>query len=305
MRMKVQFRETEEPMDVLFGEVQSRTENDYEKLNHLPSINGIPLIGALSGEELQLQGQQGIPGIPGADGFSPRVTVTDIPGGHRVTVTDAGGTRSFDVMNGADGSDGRDGTDGAPGATGATPEIQIGTVTTLPPTQPATVELDGESSPEEPIFNFGIPQGQPGPAVGIDDTAGAGDTNLTWSADKLVSEFDTKGTYSKPSGGIPDSDIASAATWNGKANAPTALSLTLAGSSWSSATPPTQTVTATGVTASNNIIVGLASTATSAQYDEAAAAKLVCTAQAANSITVTCYGTTPTGDIPISVLIVG
>jgi hypothetical protein len=111
--------------------------------------------------------------------------------------------------------------------------------------------------------------------------------------------------YQNPNGGIPDTDIASAATWNGKANSPVALSLTLASGSWTSAAPSTQTVTAAGVTASSNIIVGLAGTATSSQFDEAAAAKLVCTAQGTNSITVTCYGDTPTGDIPISVVILG
>ncbi len=88
-------------------------------------------------------------------------------------------------------------------------------------------------------------------------------------------------------------------------SAPTALSLTAAAGSWSSATPPTQTITATGVTSNNNIIVGISGTATSTQLDEAAAAKLLCTAQGTDSITLTCYGTEPTGNIPISVLIVG
>jgi hypothetical protein len=85
----------------------------------------------------------------------------------------------------------------------------------------------------------------------------------------------------------------------------TALSKTLASGSWSSSTPPTQTISVTGVIASDNIIVGIASTATSAQYEAAAAAKLLCTAQGTGTITVTCYGTEPTEDIPISVLIVG
>ena len=84
-----------------------------------------------------------------------------------------------------------------------------------------------------------------------------------------------------------------------------ALSLTAAAGSWTSATPPTQTITATGVTASNNIIVGIASTITSSQYDEAVAAKIVCTGQGTNEITLTCYGTEPTGNIPISVVILG
>lgn len=120
-----------------------------------------------------------------------------------------------------------------------------------------------------------------------------------------ASTWNGKGTYSKPSGGIPDSDIASASTWNAKASSSTALSLTLASGSWSSATPPTQTLTATGVTSSNHIVVGIASTITSAQYDAASAAKLVCTAQGTNSITVTAFGDAPTENIPISVVILG
>lgn len=109
--------------------------------------------------------------------------------------------------------------------------------------------------------------------------------------------------YEKPSGGIPNSDIASASTWNAKANAPTSLSLTLASSSWSSATPSTQTLSATGVTASNIIVVGFGSGITSAQYDAASKAKLACTAQAAGKITMTAFGTKPTVNIPISVVV--
>lgn len=76
-----------------------------------------------------------------------------------------------------------------------------------------------------------------------------------------------------------------------------------AAGSWTSATPPTQTISVAGATASNNIIVSIASTATSEQYEAAAAAKLLCTAQGAGEITLTCYGTEPTVNIPISVLI--
>ena len=45
-------------------------------------------------------------GHGGTDGFSPVITVTDITGGHRVTITDADGTQTVDVMNGTDGDDG-------------------------------------------------------------------------------------------------------------------------------------------------------------------------------------------------------
>lgn len=43
-------------------------------------------------------------GEPGKDGVSPTVLVEDIEGGHRVTITDAAGVKTFDVLNGADGS---------------------------------------------------------------------------------------------------------------------------------------------------------------------------------------------------------
>ena len=39
----------------------------------------------------------------GEDGASPSISVSAITGGHRITVTDANGTRSFDVMDGEDG----------------------------------------------------------------------------------------------------------------------------------------------------------------------------------------------------------
>ena len=82
-------------------------------------------------------------------------------------------------------------------------------------------------------------------------------------------------------------------------------SVTATAAGWSNATNPTQTITVTGVTASNNIVVSIAQTATSAQFNAAAGALLLCSAQAADSITLTCFGDKPTVDIPISVVILG
>lgn len=63
----------------------------------------------LKGQQGQ-QGQQGAPGAPGApgeDGFSPVITIEEITGGHRITITTKTGTESFDVMDGqGGGSDG-------------------------------------------------------------------------------------------------------------------------------------------------------------------------------------------------------
>lgn len=49
------------------------------------------------------QGTQGAKGDTGADGYSPTVTITPITGGHRITITDADGTETADVMDGHNG----------------------------------------------------------------------------------------------------------------------------------------------------------------------------------------------------------
>lgn len=51
------------------------------------------------------QGPQGPEGPAGADGFSPTVTTTPIENGTRVTITDADGEHTFDIMNGKDGGE--------------------------------------------------------------------------------------------------------------------------------------------------------------------------------------------------------
>ena len=50
------------------------------------------------------KGDTGPQGEDGADGFSPTVSVSPITGGHEVTITDATGAHSFDVMDGQGGS---------------------------------------------------------------------------------------------------------------------------------------------------------------------------------------------------------
>lgn len=79
-------------------------------------------------------GQDGAPGQDGADGVSPEVTITEITGGHAVTITDADhpAGQTFNVMDGTDGTDGQDGQDGADGADGqdgVSPEVTIADIT--------------------------------------------------------------------------------------------------------------------------------------------------------------------------------
>lgn len=66
------------------------------------------------------QGTAGPAGPTGADGFSPIVETTAIEGGHKVTVTDARGPHSFNVLDGVDGHDGKQGPEGPAGIDGAT-----------------------------------------------------------------------------------------------------------------------------------------------------------------------------------------
>lgn len=73
------------------------------------TINGWLNIGPLKGED----------GADGEDGVSPIITVTPITGGNRVTITDANGTKTMNVMDGTDGKDGSDGRDGTNGKDGA------------------------------------------------------------------------------------------------------------------------------------------------------------------------------------------
>lgn len=63
------------------------------------------------------EGPQGPAGDDGADGFSPTVSVTTITGGHKVTITDASGSKSFDVMDGEKGEQGEQGPEGPAAST--------------------------------------------------------------------------------------------------------------------------------------------------------------------------------------------
>lgn len=68
-----------------------------------------------------VDGKQGTPGVAGKtpvkgvdyfdgekgdDGFSPVITIAEISGGHKVTITTANGEESFDIMDGKDGKNG-------------------------------------------------------------------------------------------------------------------------------------------------------------------------------------------------------
>ena len=65
----------------------------------IPAVVGPPGKDGAAGKD----GKDGADGQPGKDGISPVVAVSAITGGHRITITYAGGTKTVDVMDGATG----------------------------------------------------------------------------------------------------------------------------------------------------------------------------------------------------------
>ena len=54
-----------------------------------------------------MDGAKGSDGAPGADGLTPTITISEITGGHKVTVTIGSTTDDFDVMDGSQGPAGQ------------------------------------------------------------------------------------------------------------------------------------------------------------------------------------------------------
>lgn len=85
----------------------------------------------------------------------------------------------------------------------------------------------------------------------------------------------------------------------------TAVNAVLSASGWSDSSPYTQSITVSGMDSSKNAIISVDMSATSAQYEASAAALLHCSAQGAESVTITAFGEKPAEDIPVIVLILG
>lgn len=127
-------------------------------------------------------GKDGQDGSPGKDGTSPIVTVSAITGGHRITITDASGTKTLDVLNGADGKDGEPGKDGLPGKDGADGKDGVsathswnGTILTVTSSSgTSSADLKGEKGDKGATGPMG-PQGEKGEtgAPGADGKDGA------------------------------------------------------------------------------------------------------------------------------------
>ena len=83
----------------------------FNVLNGINGTNGKDGVNGSDGKD----GTNGLNGSDGVDGVSPTLSVAEISGGHRVTITDVNGTQTFDVMDGVDGQNGQNGVDGSSG----------------------------------------------------------------------------------------------------------------------------------------------------------------------------------------------
>ncbi len=82
------------------------------------------------------------------------------------------------------------------------------------------------------------------------------------------------------------------------------VTVTVASGSWNgSSAPYTNSVSVSGVTASNHILVSVGSSVTAAQYSAFADAQIVCTSQGDGSIVLSAFGDKPTIDLPVNVVI--
>ena len=162
-------------------------------------------------------GKDGAPGADGKDGITPTIGKN---GNWYLGSTDtgkpsrgAGGTPGATGASGKDGSPGADGKDGitpaigengnwylgntdtgkpSRGENGAVPDIQIGTVTTLPAGSNATASMGGTA--ENPLLNLGIPKGADGQGGGSGGTdISLGLTSATVGQTIKVKAVDTDG----------------------------------------------------------------------------------------------------------------
>ena len=215
-------------------------------------------------------GPAGSDGAPGKDGTSVTVasvnTSSEDGGSNVVTFSDG---KTLTVKNGSKGSTGDQGPAGSDGTS-----VTVKSVSTSSEDGGSNVVTFSDGKTLTVKNGSKGSQGEPGytPQKGVDYRDGVDGKNGT----------------------------------DGKNAFTAAVSVTVPSTSWAGAAAPfTATVTCNGVTASNHIIVGAGGALTAEQQAAMAAAMIVCTGQGANSITLSSFGTVPSIDLPVNVMIVG
>ena len=161
-------------------------------------------------------GSPGSPGVPGSDGFSPVVSVTEVEGGHKVSITDSTGTKEFDVLDGSPGPAGEQGIPGVPGSDGFSPvvsvtEIEGGHQVTFTDKDGAHTfdVMNGIEGPQGPAGSPGSP-GVPGsdgfsPVVSVSEIEGG--HQVTFTDKDGAHTFDVMNGIEGPQGPSGPSDV--------------------------------------------------------------------------------------------------
>ena len=267
-----------------------------------------------------------IQGAKGDTGFSPTVSISAIPDGHRVTITEEAGSQSFDVMDGATGPQGPQGEKGPQGEQG--PAGQDGasytvkglyaTLSALQSAHPTGSAGDAwfvGTAEDNVVYQWDVDQAKwvnvgalKGPqGKSAYDYAVAGGytgTEAQFNTDlAAVGGKQSKITASGILKGDGAGGVSAAVKGTDYAAPSVGVTATLTAAGWN-ADAKTQTVSVAGVTETANGSLRIAQSATDEQFTAWGEAQPRVTAQADGSITVKLAGTVPTIDIPVEVLIV-
>ena len=275
------------------------------------------------------KGAKGDPGSAGSDGISPVVSVETISGGHRITITDAERSQSFDVLDGASGSGSGDMTKAVYDPKGKAQDIFSYADTKYSKPSGGIPKKDLASDVQASLGKADSAL-QNAPVTSVNSKTGAvsltkGDVGLgnvdnvkQYSASNpppypVTSVNGKTGAVTVSVPTIPSTTslikgngsggVSAAVKGTDYAAPSVGVSVTLRASGWN-ANAKTQTVSVAGVTATANGSLRIAQSATDDQFTAWGAAQPRVTAQADGSITVKLAGTVPTIDIPVEVLIV-
>ena len=271
------------------------------------------------------KGAKGDPGSAGSDGISPVVSVETISGGHRITITDAEGSQSFDVLDGASGSGSGDMTKAVYDPQGKAQDIFAYADTKYSKPSGGIPKKDLASDVQASLGKADSAL-QNAPVTSVNSKTGAvsltkGDVGLgnvdnvkQYSASNpppypVTSVNGKTGAVTVSVPTIPSTTslikgngsggVSAAVKGTDYAAPSVGVSVTLRASGWN-ANAKTQTVSVAGVTATANCII----TAAPDSYMAYAEAGVRCTAQGAGTLTFACE-TVPAADVAANVLILG
>lgn len=180
---------------------------------------------------------------------------------------------------------------GLQGQTGQAATVQIGTVTTVPYGTGSSVTNVGTQN--NAVLDISLEQGPEGDVSTVDGVS-ATNGNVQLNAVKFVAQSLSSAQQTQARNNL-----------NSPAN-PTKTTATLAVANWSGTEAPyLYTLTVTGVTATNTVVLYPDPNITQEQLEALQAANIIGSSQAANSLTLKAFGDKPEIAIPIGIIVGG